>query len=458
MAAYKLALVVEANPAAQKVIAKILERAGVAKVAFATRADSAWRYLEGGRFDLALVDWPMASDSRFMLLRRIRASKALKSMTTVVMGAGVPADKLAEAARVAGGLALAKPFGADRLLEVLAPAGKAESHAGVERKGPGAGPESGPGGDAEDAKAAELEAKARKLSRQAFKALREWKYDEAQELFRQAVEIDDKLPEAYKAMGEIAEAKGEEGRAGEMFRKSAENFVRAGRGGEAETMYHDMVLKDPATENPFKTVGRQMAEAGDHDGAIKVLEKAAEMEPDDQEVAMSLSTSYMQKGFMDKALDTVRGFLSRFESVAEFPVLAKLFKKLSGDEWEDYQTAVAEKEKVTLQVLDDWFDAMERPGGAGRRVQFAELAVSLPRAEQNLPVVDMSESGIGFKPMGEEFEQGGKITFDLVTMGNPKVRKLSATVRRVGSVLIGASWNHLNPKQKQLLDELLGND
>lgn len=454
---HQLALVAEANPAAQKVIAKILERAGVAKVAFATSTEAAWKLLEGGRFDLALLDWPIAEPSRFMLLRRIKASKALKGMTTVVMGAGVAPDKLAEAARVAGGKALAKPFGADQLAKVLGPAGPDKAPDKVERKGPGAGREAGP--DAGDGPShEELEAKARKLSRAAFKALRDWKYDEAQELFRQAVEIDERLPEAYKALGEIAEAKGEEGEAGEMFQRSAENFVRAGRGGEAETLYHEMVKKDPAAENPFKKVGREMAEAGDHDGAIQVLEKAAEMEPDDHEVAMSLSSSYMQKGLVDKALDTVRGFLSRFESVAEFPLLAKLFKKLSGDEWEDYQAAVEEKEKATLQVLDDWFDAMERPDGAGRRVQFAELAVRLAKGKQNLPVVDMSESGIGFKPMGEAFESGSKISFDLVTLGNPKVRKLSATVRRVGSVLIGASWNHLNPKQKQLLDEMLGND
>jgi len=452
--AYELALVGEPNPAARKVIAKILERAGVAKVAFAPNMETAWKLLEGGRFDLALLDWSMASPGKYMLLRRIKASKSLKPMTTVVMGAGVSADKLAEAARVAGGQSLTKPFGADQLIRLLGPAAKPEPEAKVERKGPGAGREPQADGPSPE----EIEAKARKLSRQAFKALREWKYDEAQELFSQAVELDDRLPEAYKAMGEIAEAKGEEGQAGEMFQKSAENFVRAGRGGEAENLYHEMVKKDPAAENPFKKVGTQMAEAGDHDGAIQVLEKAAEMEPEDHEVAMTLSTSYMQKGLVDKALDTVKGFLARFESVAEFPLLTKLFRKLSGDEWEDYQAEVAEKEKATLQVLDDWFDAMEQPGGAGKRVQFAELAVKLAKAKQNLPVVDMSESGIGFKPMDEEFENGQKITFDLVTMGEPKVRKLSATVRRVGGVIIGASWNPFNPKQKQLLDEMLGND
>ncbi len=451
--AYELALVAEANPAAQKVIAKILERVGVGKVAFAPSAERAWKLLEGGRFDLALVDWPMASSSRYMLMRRIKASKALKGMITVIIGAGVAPDKLAEAARVSGGVALVKPFGAEQLISLLAPLATPKAEAKVERKGPGAGREDVSRGGASE----ENTAKARKLSREAFKALRDWKYDQAEELFKEAVALDGQLPEAYKALAEIAETRGDEGQAGQMFQKSAENFVRVGRGGEAENLYNDMVKKDPAAENPFKTVGREMAEAGDHDGAIQALEKAAEMEPDDQEVAMSLSTSYMQKGFMDKALDTVKGFLSRFESVAEFPGLAKLFKKLSGDEWEDYQVAVAEKEKATLQILDDWFDAMERPGGAGRRVQFAELAVRLAKGKQNLPVVDMSESGVGFKPMDEEFKQGQKITFDLVTLGDPKVKKLSGTVRRVGSVLIGVSWNRLNAKQQELLDEMLGN-
>ena len=75
--------------------------------------------------------------------------------------------------------------------------------------------------------------------------------------------------------------------------------------------------------------------------------------------------------------------------------------------------------------------------------------------EDTLPVVDLSSTGIGFKPMTEKFAVGDALEFDLLAYGVLKIRGMKADVVRFNKIVVGAHFQKLSPRQAKQLEVIL---
>lgn len=446
-------LVGEPHPPTQAIIKKILADNGYTKVVAAADPVAVVQAVRRGDADVALLDWKLAEPDSYKLLDEIVLDRRSFNLPILLMGAGAPLAKVEDALRLGARDYLNKPFTAYVLMVRLEKALYGPPKARKEQAAPGA---AGPGAAqaAQDAAAPEPalpksaavqkeEARARATFLKGYEYLRLRKWDKAISLFAAALKLQMLFPEAYKGLAEAFRGKADLERSSQFLGKAAETLVWLDRHDEAASLYEHARKIDPKAANPFKTVADHLKEQKSPQEVVRLYERAARAAPKDPDVAVALARAYVETGQQERAARVLQPVLAEADVPED---LRGVFLSIAGEDR-------LKGKKLEVLGLVGAGDGEEKRRAL--RVPLADYAATMPRAVENFPVVDLSITGIGFKPSGEKFEPGQEVTFDLVTMGDSRARKLRAVVRRVGAVVIGCEFVGLTEKQAEIIARIL---
>jgi len=437
-------LVAEPSKPMHAILRKVLAENGYDDLVFATSSEEAWDLLsQGETFDFALLDFQLASKENLELIWKITDDRRNYALRMMLMGHGAPIGVVDEAMRLGVREYVNKPF-TPYILGVKIDKMLYGNRTLVDRYEPA--PDEAEDKQAQTKSAAQVELKAKKAFAEGYELLQLRKYDQAIAKFAQAVKHRMLFPEAYKGIAEAFRGKGDLDRAAQFLSKAAETYAWLDKEEHATAMFERARKGDPRAPNPFKTVAEHLRKQKDVDKVIKFYEKAALLSPGDSDVAVGLAKAYMDKGDTQNAARVMRPVMDR-ENVD--PAFKQLFVDMGVD------TQPKGKRPRGGGFINGGKGSYAGPDKRkAPRVPLAEYATRHPRLTQHLPVVDISLTGIGFKPMDETFEVGQTVTFDLVTMGDVKTRELEAVVRRVALTVIGCEFQHLSPKQAEMVKAL----
>lgn len=448
-------LVAEPAKPMHAILRKVLAENGYDDLVFATSSEEAWDLLSRGEtFDFALLDFVLASRDNLDLIWKITDDHRNYALRIMLMGQGAPIGVVDEAMRLGVREYVNKPF-TPYILGVKIDKMLYGNRTLVDRYEPA--PDEAPDKAKEKLEkekatqsktAAQVELKAKKAFAEGYELLQLRKYDQAIAKFAQAVKHRMLFPEAYKGIAEAFRGKGDLDRAAQFLSKAAETYAWLDKEEHATAMFERARKGDPKAPNPFKTVAEHLRKQKDVDKVIRFYEQAALLSPGDPDVAVGLAKAYMDKGDTQNAARVMRPVMDRENVDPEF-------KQLFVDMGVNGGAPKGRKGRSGSfieggRVSFEGSDKRKAP-----RVPLAEYATRHPRLTQHLPVVDISLTGIGFKPMGEEFEIGQSVTFDLVSMGDVKTKELEAVVRRVALTVIGCEFQHLSAKQIELVKGLV---
>jgi CheY-like chemotaxis protein len=446
-------LVGEPHPPTQAIIRKILADNGYTKVVTAADSPAVAKAVHNGFVDVALLDWKLVEPGNYKLLDEIVLDKRSYNLPILLMGAGAPMGKVEDALRLGARDYLNKPFTSYVLMVRLEKALYGPPRPRQEQVVPGA-PEPDAAQAAQDAAAPEPalpkteavqkeETRARATFLKGYEYLRLRKWDKAIAMFAAAIKLQMLFPEAYKGLAEAFRGKADLERSSQFMGKAAETLVWLDRHEEAASLYEHARKIDPHASNPFKTVADHLKTQKTPQEVVRLYERAARAAPKDPDVAVDLARAYVETGQQERAVRVLQPVLAEADVPED---LRGIFLSIAGEE------RLSGKKLEILGVAEGG-DGQEKRRSL--RVPLADYAATMPRTVENFPVVDLSVNGIGFKPSGEKFEVGQEVTFDLVTMGDSRARKVRAVVRRVGAVVIGCEFVDLSPKQAEAITRIL---
>jgi tetratricopeptide (TPR) repeat protein len=456
-------LVVEGNPSTQRILAKMLQDAGYTSVSFAHDANGALQALSSTGVDMLLLEWKVAEPRDFFLVRKIRSTAKLANLPLMIMmGGAVTQAKVADAVKAGARSFILRPFNEtqfeQKVSETLRSQALAKAKAAPKKSpgGPAAsgqptkGAAPGPGGAGSPGQPSKSQAVAAKLFLRGYEKLQLRKYLPAVEDFKLALKYNPDFPEAYKAIAQAMKGKGDSNTARQLLNKAAEIYARTDRNDEALTLYTDILKADPDANNPFKIAGIQLREEGKLDKSIEVLENARKFHPKDAEITIQLSHSLRETGDEEAALERLKELLGLDP---ECPAAADLFLSIAGENFYDVQA----RELAQIQFLEEQEAERNKPVEKRRtpRIPLADYSVILPRAEEPLPVVNINESGLSFKFMSAEFQVGETITFDLIELGVPRAKRITATIVYLTTLVAGCSFQSITPGLTLFLDRTL---
>lgn len=108
-------LVVDDFPTMRGIVRNLLEELGFTNIDEAEDGDVAWRKLQGGDVDFVVADWSMPNVDGLTLLRRVRASAALRHLPVLMITPEAKQENIVAAARAGASGYIVKPFTAATL-------------------------------------------------------------------------------------------------------------------------------------------------------------------------------------------------------------------------------------------------------------------------------------------------------------------------------------------------------
>jgi len=446
-------LVGEPHPPTQAIIKKILADNCYTQVVAVADPLGVIQAVRRGDADVALLDWKLVEPGHYKLLDEIVLDRRSFNLPILLMGTGAPMANVEEALRLGARDYLNKPFTAYvlmvRLEKALYGPPKARKEAAAEGPAAAEAPSAAAGGGAAEPALPKSEAvqkeeaRARATFLKGYELLRMRKWDKAISVFAAALRLQMLFPEAYKGLAEAFRGKADLERSSQFMGKAAETLVWLDRHEEAANLYEHARKINPQAPNPFKTVADHLKEQKSPQEVVRLYERAARAAPKDPDVAVALARAYMETGQQERAARVLQPVLAETEVPED---LKGVFLSIAGEDR-------LKGRKLEVLGMVGAGDGQEKRRSL--RVPLADYAATMPRAVENFPVVDLSVSGIGFKPSGEKFEPGQEVTFDLVTMGESRARKVRAVVRRVGAAVVGCEFVGLTPKQAEAITRIL---
>ncbi len=442
-------LVAEENLTTQEIIRKILKDNGYQYVEFVDDGEKTWDKLNEGNTDFVLVDWKIAEPKNFGLIDAIALESKFRSLPVILMGAGAPIGRIEEAMKIGARDYINKPFTPYILMVKIEKAlfgpyaiealSKKEARAAA--KGQGAAPV--PKGASE--RVLNRASKARSFFLKGQDLLERRKYAAAVAEFAKAIKFRMLFPEAYKGIADAFRGQGDLDRSGQFLNKAAETYAWLDRDQEATQTFEHVRKVIPETPNPFKTVADHLRGQGNQKEIIRKYEQAAQLSPKDMDVALALSEAYTEAGQKERAVEILKPIMEKYGADQK---VKGLFMRITGD------TGPATEDR-TLQVLGDVRKTRGEERRRAQRFPFADYATQIPRQKEAFPVVDISAIGISFKHGSVNFKDGETLQFDLVTLGETKIKKLSATIKRTSPIVIGCEFSGLDAYQAGRLKKIV---
>ncbi len=286
------------------------------------------------------------------------------------------------------------------------------------------------------------------LYARACRRIRNERYAEAVADLKAILQKKPHAPEVLVSLAMALRHMGKRDAAIQSLKRASLLFVAAGKDAKAKDIYEQLAKKDPAAENPYMVLGERRLEEGKPIQAMKVYERAADLWPRDIRIKTALVGVYEELAKTDL----------KYESLAE--VLRMEIDALKGLPSDHDKKDWLEDEDETLgegamQFVDE-VAANAKPVERRRspRVPLVTHSLCLDKHKDPLPAVDVSMTGIGFKPLDEKFKVGQVFHFDLSSMGEVQIKKLTARVMRVTAGVVGAQFEELNSRQVKRLQKL----
>lgn len=117
---HQTVLIVDDFSTMRRIISGLIRELGCERVVEAEDGAQALRRLEAGGIDVVISDWNMPNMTGLELLRRVRASEALKSLPFLLVTAEGRKENIIEAAQAGADGYVVKPFTVSTLAEKLA--------------------------------------------------------------------------------------------------------------------------------------------------------------------------------------------------------------------------------------------------------------------------------------------------------------------------------------------------
>jgi hypothetical protein len=272
------------------------------------------------------------------------------------------------------------------------------------------------------------------------------KYDKAMGMFAQALKFRALYPEAYIGIAECFRGKGDLDRSSQFLAKAAETLVWLDRHDEAENLYKHATKIDPRTPNPYKTVADHLRQQKRPKVTAALYERAARLSPKDPDVAVALARSLVESGQKEKAAQAMQHVMAESDVPED---LRGVFVRIS----DDAEQKRGQPRRLEVLETTNGFDGVEKR--RAQRVPLADYAAKMPKFKEFFPVIDLSVLGFAFKPSGEAFAVGQEVSFDLLTMGDVRAKKVTSVVRRVGGAAVGCEFRHLDDRQRKALVKIL---
>jgi FimV-like protein len=425
------ALVADPSEKTRGIAGKILTDYGFNRVETAGGANEVRDALASGKTDYLLMDFGLAETGNFALLDEISLDKRLRSLLIMLMGVDVPAAKVDEALRIGARDYLNKPFTPYILMVKLDKMIYGPYHGRRDYV---------PGGAATS-----RYRQAQESFKQGYELLRLRKYDQAIAEFAKAARKRMLFPEAYKGIAEAFRGHGDLTRHEQFLSKAAETYAWLERHEDAEKAFRHARKVNSSAPNPYKTVGDHMKGQAAAAELVEVFERAVKLTPRDADTAMALSRACIEAGDKDKARQVLEAVV---EKRGVPPEAEGLFLHLAEQK--------GRAERKISGILDG--DQVEYKGPERRkakRVPLAEYAAKLPKHKEYFTIVDVSSTGLSFKHGGESFEKGRELTFDLLLLGEPRVRKVTAKVVRMTKRVVGLEIVKIAPRQMRNLERII---
>jgi hypothetical protein len=259
------------------------------------------------------------------------------------------------------------------------------------------------------------------------------RYDRAIAEFARAIRLRLLFPEAYRGIAEAFRGQGNLERTSQFMNKAAETHVWLDQHERAREVYDYVRKATPDAPNPYKVVGDHLRGQNDPAEQVRHYRRAAELSPGDVSVGVALARALVDADEREEAARVLAPIVDRQEVP---PEMRGLFLQLRPPD----PQAAPRRRGPGMRFLDmaGGGDGVEKRRTG--RIPLADYAARLPHVEDTFQVVDISLVGIGFKATNATFAVGQEIAFDLVSMGETKVKKLTAVVKRVSPRVVGCEF------------------
>lgn len=288
----------------------------------------------------------------------------------------------------------------------------------------------------------------RELYARGCRRLRQERYAEAVSDFKRIIRVKPNAPEVLVSLAVALRHLGKTQAAVQCLQRASVLFALAGKDAKAKDIHDQLAQKDPATDNPFLLLAGQRLAEDRPIQAMKLYERAAGLWPRDMAIKRSLLAVYEQLAETDL----------EYASLAEVLKL-EINDLLGGPSATETEEWLSDEEEALGEGSMQFVDGSGVKKGAEERrraprVPLVTHSLRYGKHSDSLPAVDISLTGIGFKPLDEKFEVGQLIHFDLASMGEVEIKKLAAKVMRVTKDVVGAQFESLNSKQRARLEKL----
>ncbi|QJT11049.1 PilZ domain-containing protein [Oceanidesulfovibrio marinus] len=278
--------------------------------------------------------------------------------------------------------------------------------------------------------------------------LKQERYAEAVSDFKQIIKVKPNAPELLVSLAVALRHLGKAQAAVQYLQRASVLFALAGKDAKAKDIHDQLAQNDPTTDNPFLLLAGQWLEEGRPIQAMKLYERAAGLWPRNIDLKRSLLAVYEELTETDL----------KYASLAEVLTL-EINELLGGPSASETEEWLPDEEEALGEGAMQFVDETDvRKGVEERRraprVPLVSHSLRYSKTRDALPAVDISLTGIGFKPLDEKFEEGQLIHFDLASMGEVEIKKLAAKVMRVTPHIVGAQFEELSPKQRARLEKL----
>ncbi|WP_167590385.1 PilZ domain-containing protein [Oceanidesulfovibrio indonesiensis] len=286
------------------------------------------------------------------------------------------------------------------------------------------------------------------LYARACRRIRNERYVEAAADLKAILQKKPHAPEVLVSLAVALRHMGKRDAAVKSLNRAALLFAATGKDAKAKDIYEQLSKSDPAAKNPYMVLAERKIEEDRPFQAMKLYERAADLWPRDIRIKTRLVEVYEDLARTDLKYESLAAVLRM-----EVNALRGISSDHEEKEWlEDEDETLGDG---AMQFVDEVSES-KTPEERRRspRVPLVTHSLSLDKHKDPLPAVDVSMTGIGFKPLDEKFEVGQVFHFDLLSMGEVQIKKLTARVMRVTRGVVGAQFEKLSSRQSKRLQDL----
>ena len=177
---------------------------------------------------------------------------------------------------------------------------------------------------------------------QGMQYLWEKKYGKAIVAFKKALQINSLYIKAYTGLAEAYKGKGDYESYKHYLQLAADEYARLDKFEEVRSLFSEILKCDPNAPNPYNTLGINLRKQGKFEQAKQAYKQALDLAPDDENVHYNMAKSHYFASDYEAAIRYLSNALRINDG---FDEAAKLYEKLTGEQWTSSDAAGDASEK-----------------------------------------------------------------------------------------------------------------